>query len=256
MPGMEDYDGSQAQGNVIFSDSVDWETHAGPVDVTPAIEGHVAFAKSAKQEEQFAAARVLTILSAEGLPGMNVHKCRTEIARAGGHEALLAIASAPARAENERAVTASTLLKEAACAAIANLTAQDDTRELVVAAGAIKILVSLAADHVCSTSSDEMLMYTVGALGNMACNQPEVQSAIAAAGGIEAIVALARVAEQAPADDEESETALELCSSVALRKLAIGHEANFATMKSLLSPSEVKYFLFGELDEEEGKPTG
>jgi hypothetical protein len=30
---MEDYAGSQAQGAVLFSDSADWEAHAGPVDV-------------------------------------------------------------------------------------------------------------------------------------------------------------------------------------------------------------------------------
>ena len=32
--GMEDYPGSLAQGAVLFSDSVDWEEHAGAVQVT------------------------------------------------------------------------------------------------------------------------------------------------------------------------------------------------------------------------------
>ena len=31
---MEDYPGSLAQGAVLFSDSADWEAHAGPLDLT------------------------------------------------------------------------------------------------------------------------------------------------------------------------------------------------------------------------------
>ena len=38
---MEDYEASLAQGSVLFSDSVDWEVHAGPVMVTNDITQHV-----------------------------------------------------------------------------------------------------------------------------------------------------------------------------------------------------------------------
>ena len=47
---MDDYEGSLAQGSVLFSDSVDWEVHAGPVDVTSDMPAHVEKLRAAPSQ--------------------------------------------------------------------------------------------------------------------------------------------------------------------------------------------------------------
>jgi hypothetical protein len=49
--------------------------------------------------------------------------------------------------------------------------------------------------------------------------------------------------------DAEDDNGLELNASIALRKLAIAHKANYAKMQELLQPSELRYFLHGEVPE-------
>ena len=128
---MEDYTGSQAQGSVLFSDSVDWEVHAGPVPVTGEIAGHVEKLRTGSAADKLAAARVFTIASSEGLgDAMTPQSCRTEIVAAGGHDALLKFVSAESSSD-----ISITLAREAATASLANLCAQDDSRALVASAG-------------------------------------------------------------------------------------------------------------------------
>ena len=55
---MDDYEGSLAQGSVLFSDSVDWEVHAGPVDVTSDMPAHVEKLRGGSISEQLEAASV------------------------------------------------------------------------------------------------------------------------------------------------------------------------------------------------------
>jgi hypothetical protein len=262
---MEDYEASLAQGSVLFSDSVDWEVHAGPVTVTADIPSHVEMLRAGTVSEQLVAARVLTILSSEGLGGdPDVRGARTEIVAAGGHDALLRFLAEDIDTEE----TTASLAKEAATAALANLTAQDDSRALVASAEGIPTLVSLITGWSRGAKlSEETMMYACGALGNLARGNPVCQSEIAAAGGIEALVALARAAgiheevdgavaepkekSNGKEDEEEDEdTGLELNASIALRKLAIGHAENYAAMRELLSETDLRYFLHGEMPAE------
>jgi hypothetical protein len=300
---MEDYPGSQAQGSCLYSDSADWEALAGPVDVKMCrpsfIPAHIEMARKGKSSEKLAAARVFTILTAEGEGrALDVHKSRTDIAAANGHEALIDLLKVEQTAQIDETLA---LAKEAATAALANLAAQDDSRKLLVASAVIPALVALVSGQSGSTDlSDELLMYACGALGNLARESGDNQDAIAAAGGIPALIAIARsvgIREEeedqkedevtAPShathrvrppaalwshcvadpcvphhrplltacalliwQDPEDDNGLELNASIALRKLAIGNAANYAAMQAELTPSELRYFLHGEIPED------
>ena len=257
---MEDYAGSQAQGSVLFSDSLDWEVHAGPVDPHPDMQALIAKIHTNNPSDMLGAARSLSILSSEGFgESLDVHGCRTEIVAAGGHDALLKFVAAEATED-----TTLMLAREAATAAIANLCAQDDSRALVASAGGIPILVALITGWSRGQNlSEELMTYACGALGNLARENFVCQDEIAAAGGIKALVALARAAGIKPdgasppppdhkesdkkEDEEEEDTGLELNASIALRKLAINHPANYAAMKEELDETDLRYFLHGEL---------
>ena len=264
---MDDYEGSLAQGSVLFSDSVDWEVHAGPVDVTSDMPAHVEKLRGGSISEQLEAARVLTILSSEGFSrnGLDVRSCRTEIVAAGGHDALLKLVSSETGNADD---TTASLAKEAATAALANLCAQDDSRALVASAGGILILVNLVTGWSRGAKlSEETMTYACGALGNLARENFVCQSEIAAAGGVAALIALARAAgiheqedededkgkaastnkEEEEEEEEEEDTGLELNASIALRKLAIGNHDNYKMMHELLSESDLRYFLHGEM---------
>ena len=251
---MEDYAGSLAQGSVLYSDSADWEAHAGPVDVKMCrpsfIPNHIKLLQSGSDTEKLAAARVLTILTSEDAATLDVGKSRVEIASAGAPAALIKIMSAsdaPA-AEDDTTIP---LAKEAAAATLCNLCAQDDSRALVVEAGGIPALVGLI-DH---EPSDELLKYACGALGNLARESVENQEAIAGVGGIPKLIGIARTVgiredgEEATkeTEDAEDDTGLELNASIALRKLAVANAANYKAMQDVLSESELRYFLHGEL---------
>ena len=179
---MEDYPGSKAQGSVIFSDSADWDAHAGPVDfamLKPSyLASHIKMAKSGRPAEKLAAARVLTILSSEDSATLDVKTTRVEITAKEGHIALLTMlkpddtkvalwetAVRENERENERENLNVTLAREAAAAALCNLCAQDDTRAEVVEAGGIDILIRLIGQE---GQGDELLKYACGALGNLA----------------------------------------------------------------------------------------
>lgn len=247
---------------MIFSDSADWEQHAGPVDVKMCrpsfIPNHVKMASSGKPAEKLAAARVLTILTSEDAATLDVAKSRMEIVNAGGHEALLGMLSAiPVEASTEED-TSITLAREAAAATLANLCAQDDSRAAVMGKDAIPTLVELIGREV----SEELLKYACGALGNLARESPENQEAIASAGGLQRLIGLARLTgirdleeeneklEHASLDDDEADNGLELNASIALRKLALANAANYATIGEILTESELRYFLHGELPAE------
>ena len=265
---MEDFAGSMAQGSVLFADSVDWEVHAGPIEITDDIPAIVGRLRSGSEDEQLSAARALTVLSSEGIGSTDVRACRTEIVAAGGHDALLKFVSDKASSNGATTEVTSTLAREAATAALANLTAQNDSRALVASNGGIPILVALIDGF---KHSDELTMYACGALGNLARENRVCQDEIAAAGGISALIALARaagieedvgtkktgaaasgaaaagVANDEDDEEEEEDTGLELNASIALRKLAIGHAANYAAMRDELSADDFRYFLHGEL---------
>ena len=53
--------------------------------------------------------------------------------------------------------------------------------------------------------------------------------------------------------DPEADDGLELNASIALRKLAIGHSANYRAMQELLTESQLRYFLHGEMPNPEGR---
>uniref|UniRef100_A0A7S2C4S0 Protein HGH1 homolog n=1 Tax=Haptolina brevifila TaxID=156173 RepID=A0A7S2C4S0_9EUKA len=255
--GMEDYAGSQAQGSVLFSDSADWEQHAGPLDLKMCrpsfIPNHIKMARSGKPMEKLAAARVLTILTSEDAATLDVSKSRMEICSSGGPEALLTMLSSTETTDD----TSLTLAKEAAAATIANLCAQDDSRAAVVGKDAIGILLKLIERE----SSEELLKYACGALGNLARESVENQEAIAP--GIPQLINLSRLvgikpdddeaAEHASLDDAEADNGLELNASITLRKLAIGNAPNYKMMEEMLTQSELRYFLHGELPNDEGR---
>lgn len=258
---MEDYLGSLAQGSVLFSDSADWEAHAGPIDPKMCrptfIPNHVK-CLAGTAAEKLAASRVLTILTSEDAATQEVEKCRADIVAAGAPGALLAMLAATEPGDAATAAvdtTTSTLAKEAAAATLTNLCAQNDSRALVVEAGATAALCALLGQDV----SDEMLKYACGAIGNLARESEENQDAIAAAGGIPKLIAIVRAVgivdeEEEPKEGDEEEGAeadngLELNASIALRKLAIGHKANYAAMQEELTESELKYFLHGVVSE-------
>jgi len=252
--GLQDYAASLAQGSVLFSDSVDWEAHAGPVTVTHVdVATHCTMLRDGHAANKFAAARALTLLSAEGQGDLlDARGCRTEIVAAGGHVELLTYLSTEASNE-ELSVT---LTREAAAAALCNLCAQDDSRALVASAGGIPALVKLITgwergQHL----SEELMTFACGALGNLARENAVCQAEIAAAGGIPALIALARAAgiqdesnnEANPEEDDEEDTGLELNASIALRKLALDNDANYKTMKEAMSHEDMRYFLHGEM---------
>lgn len=254
---MEDYTGSLAQGSVLFSDSVDWEEHAGPVTVTHVdVATHCAMLRDGSAANKLAAARAMVILSSEGQgEALGVHGCRTEIVAAGGHDALLKFLKADTDGEELSVI----LTREAAAAAICNLCAQDDSRALVASGGGIPILVALCTGWSRGQDlSEELMCYACGALGNLARDNDVCKSEIAEAGGIEALTALARAAgiedgegevpvETTRGEGDDDDTGLELNASIALRKLAIGHEANYAKMRELLSEEDLNYFLHGKM---------
>ena len=204
---------------------------------------------------------MLTILSSEDAATLDVRRSRTAITAAGGHEALLTML----RSDPPTTDMSMILAREAAAAALANLCAQDDTRACVVEQEGVEVLVNrLARDE-----SDELLKYACGAIGNLARvghSHVDNQDAIAAAGGIEKLIALARSVgirdndgEAAEVesllgsiDDPEADDGIELNASIALRKLAIGHEANYRLMTELLTHSQLMYFLYARLPNAEG----
>lgn len=258
---MEDYPGSLAQGAVLFSDSVDWEEHAGAVQVTHVdVAKHCEMLDSDKAANRLAAARAMVILSSEGQGDtLDVHSCRTEIVAAGGHAALLKFLSTEVNED-----LAVMLTREAATAALCNLCAQDDSRALVASAGGIPILVALATGWSRGQNlSEELMAFACGALGNLARDNQVCQDEIAAAGGIPALIALAQAAGieevnmgaaggAAPVrprglGDEDDDTGLELNASIALRKLAINNSTNYEMMKATMSADDLKYFLHGQL---------
>lgn len=260
---MEDFSLSLAQGSVLFSDSADWEEAFGPVDVTMCrpsfIPSHVSMASKGTPPEKLAAARVLTLLTSEDAATKDVHKTRTEIVEKRGHEAmlkLLARGAAPlAEITNERERLSIVLAREAAAAAVSNLCAQDDSRARIVEAGGIGVLASLLSEE---DASDELLKYACGAVGNLARDNEANQDALREAGAIPRLCALALATgvreedeDRASLHDPEDDDGLELNASIALRKLAIGHSVNYKLMGEIFSESELKYFLHGQMPDED-----
>ena len=97
---MEDYTGSLAQGSVLFSDSVDWEEHAGPVTVTRSMSRRIAqcCATAARRTSLLPQGRWSSCRQ-KGRAALGVHGARTEIVAAGGHDALLKFLKADAGGE-------------------------------------------------------------------------------------------------------------------------------------------------------------
>jgi hypothetical protein len=255
---MEDYPGSLAQGSVLFSDSADWEAHAGPLDVKMCrpsfVPTLVKMASTGRPAEKLAAARALTLLPSENTATHDVNENRTSIVSAKGHPARLAMLSENDSLANLAAPDTTVFLaREAAAAALANLCASADGREAVVGASGITVLVAALVRE----EAEELLKYCCGALGNLAS---ENQDAIAAAGGIEALISLAKAVgikeedeegcEKASLDEAEEDNGLEINASIALRKLAIDNAPNYKKMKEALTESMLRYFLHAELPPE------
>ena len=245
---MEDYPGSLAQGSVLFSDSADWEAHAGPLDVKMCrpsfVPTLVKMASTGRPAEKLAAARALTLLTSENTATHDVNENRTSIVSAKGHKALLAMLSENDSLANLAAPDTTVFLAREAAAAGC---------EAVVGASGITVLVAALVRE----EAEELLKYCCGALGNLAS---ENQDAIAAAGGIEALISLAKAVgikeeddegcEKASLDEAEEDNGLEINASIALRKLAIDNAPNYQKMKEALTDSMLRYFLHAELPPE------
>lgn len=221
------------------------------------IASHTCMLRSGTLEQKLEAAKMLAGLAANGhgagSGALSATDARTEIARAGSIEALIALARDDTSSE----------VKAAVAAALANVAANAaDNQAAIAAAGGIPALIALVRNSAPEPGAPQRANAAV-ALGNLALGHPANQTAVDAEGGIAALIGLLRQAGSDGASQSDELEWQEEAAGAALRAVTSGHVPNLETMRGLLDSAELAIVMNddesgggGPHDDGEASPSG